>query len=179
MSFLIDILEFLHHVSLVLGINHHAFPHSLPRRLLTLIQRDKQFSKSDDAYCSVLVEFRDVILSSKSGTFNADTPLALFSKHQFDERSNAAFGLALSSNRDLYAIRGRLAELAMNWKPHSETQPSTMEYLTAARLMTGLDFNRLPKPNPSIIPVEVISGFIMSHRRSYNIACETLTRCVE
>jgi ankyrin repeat protein len=167
----------------VLGVNHPALPKSLPRRLLLLIRKRTELPQNVDAYCSIIVEFSNIISQAESSTFEAGAPFVFANQHNLDERSNAAIGLAalavISSNTDLSALRKTFTTVALNWKPQSRDQPSTLEYLTAAGLMMSHDFTHLPKPHQFRTDAEVVSGFIMSHKASYQIAWEILTGCVE
>jgi hypothetical protein len=169
-------------VSLVLGINHPSLPYSIPRRLLTLVRSDTQLLESDYAYCSILVEFRDISTRAASGTFNIDTSSALLNQSHFDERSNAAKGQALalfSLNSPLLNACDGLSELAMYWEPLSKDQPSAMEYLAAASLFAGSGFIRLTKPSSDVVDIQAISGFIMKKKKSYGTARQILIGCID
>jgi hypothetical protein len=146
------------------------------------MRSDTQLSESDYAYCSTLVEFRDISTRAASDTVNIDTFSTLLNQSHSDERSNAAKGQALalfSLNGSLLNACDGLGELAMHWEPFSKAQPSAMEYLAAASLFAGSGFIRLPKPRSDVVDIQAISGFIMTKKKSYSTARDILIGCID
>ena len=180
--FLVSLLEFLHNLSLVLGIEHTALPRNLPKRLFALIRRDPDLHGSLIAYCSVFAEFIDSItqMASENDGYTSNQ-FEIAKKYDMDERVNSAMGMILAvilPGTNGLRSHGKLLEtvvqLAKQWKPLSLTNPSTMEFVTASCLMTVDDFKSLSKADFDIPDAEVVTGFNLAQNCSYDMAASVL-----
>ncbi|KAF4626235.1 hypothetical protein G7Y89_g11927 [Cudoniella acicularis] len=191
-SFLFHVLEFLHNVSVTLGMNHLALPRGLPQRLLALIQLNPELSPRDVEYSFVLVGAKNILTQAEPGTPETTRSLEFFIQHthtpdSLDERTNAAIGLSLAmiySNQNLVSIHQRVANLIRDWRPLPKNSPckhpaSAMEYLTAVELNTAPKLDSFSSSGSFSTDTEAMIGFIMSRRGFYDIAWEILRRCVK
>ncbi|RBA12697.1 hypothetical protein FPRO05_04147 [Fusarium proliferatum] len=173
-SYFVALLEFLHQVIHILGIESPLIPLPLLRQISNFISDDTNSNLY--AICKQIPQ----ILDAYGGNDDLTSHLSSLETGT-DQRSNALIGHLIamllskkSSTTDNKVSMEVLAQALSEWRPLSMGGPSTMEYLAANSFCHQSQIDMIAKPYSTTIDVMTLRGLLLSRRNQQKEAVKVL-----